>query len=65
MPRVRYIHPLDAVKFDLHHNFPNFPIHAPLVDMKRKFNNEKALCVRTGHHIFDVSTQPDIYRQAK
>jgi hypothetical protein len=64
MPRVKYLHVKDAERLGLDH-FPNFSITGSVVGMKKRFYGQDALLVRSGRFIYNVSSKPEIYEQAK
>jgi hypothetical protein len=42
-------------------SFPNFHKSGSIIGMKKKFYGEKALLVRCGNFIYNVSSKPEIY----
>jgi hypothetical protein len=45
--------------------YPNFHRTGSIVGMRRRFYGARALLVRCGQWIYNVSSAPDIYNQAK
>lgn len=45
--------------------FPNFHRTGSIKGMKRMYYGRQALLVKCGEYIYDVSSEPDIYYQAK
>lgn len=45
-------------------NYPNFHRSGSVIGMKRQFYGEKALLVRCGSYIYNVSSNPKIYNNA-
>jgi len=46
-------------------DFPNFHKTGNIKGMKEKYYGENALLVRCGDYIYNVSSQPSIYDEAK
>lgn len=61
MPRTKY---LSAKTRDISGQFPNFSRTGSIRGMKRLYYGAKALLVRQGSYIYNVSSRPDIYAQA-
>lgn len=45
--------------------FPNFHRSGSIIGMKNKYYGRDALLVRCGNYIYNVSSEPYIYYQAK
>lgn len=45
--------------------FPNFDRRGSIRGMKKLYYGENALLVRCGSYIYNVSTEPEIYNQAR
>jgi len=45
--------------------FPNFHRSGSIIGMKQKFYGRNALLVRCGSYIYNVTSEPCIYEQAK
>ncbi len=45
--------------------FPNFHKSGSIIGMKKMFYGHDALLVRCGDYIYNVSNEPDIYREAR
>lgn len=45
--------------------FPNFHRTGSIKGMKRMYYGRQALLVKCGEYIYNVSSEPDIYYQAK
>lgn len=64
MARVRYLsvnHPL-AKGID---SFPNFHKSGSIIGMKKHYYGKDALLVKCGDYIYNVSSEPKIYNEAK
>ena len=46
-------------------DFPNFHASGSIKGMKDKYYGKNALLVRCGSYIYNVTTEPKIYRKAK
>ena len=45
--------------------FPNFHCTGSIKGMKRLFYGQQALLIKSGAYIYNVSSEPNIYYQAK
>lgn len=45
--------------------FPNFHCSGSIIGMKQKFYGRNALLVRCGSYIYNVTSEPTVYEQAK
>jgi hypothetical protein len=61
MARVKYI---SVKECDLS-RFPNFSASGSIKGMKKQYYGKDALLVRSGSFIYNVSTEPTIYHNAK
>jgi len=64
MPRVKYLDKDKAKKVGLS-KFPSFHASGSIRGMKDKYYGKDALLVKSGEHIYNVTTAPRIYRMAK
>lgn len=64
MARVKHISKDRYDEFNLS-EYPNFSSTGSIIGMKNKFYGKDALLVRCGGYIYNVSSNPDIYNQAK
>lgn len=46
-------------------DYPNFHKNGSIIGMKRKYYGRGALLVRCGNYIYNVTSNPRIYRMAK
>jgi hypothetical protein len=63
MARVKYIKVADKSKHGLS-NFPNFNRSGSILGMKKNVYGKDALLVRCGEWIYNVSSNPEIYKAA-
>ena len=59
--RVKFLHPTEAQQLQLE-QFPHVASNGRIYELKR---DQNALYVRAGKYIYNVTTQPAIYEQAR
>ena len=64
MARTRYLK-IEKGKLLGISRFPNFSASGSIAGMKAKFYGKHALLVRCGSWIYNVTSAPDIYAQAR
>ena len=62
--RVRILSKEQGERVNIH-RFPNFHRSGSIRGMKKLYYGENALLVRCGNYIYNVSSEPSIYHQAK
>lgn len=64
MASVKTIYIGDKEKFNLS-NYPNFSKTGSIKGMKNLYYGKDALLVKCGSYIYNVTSNPEIYEQAK
>ncbi len=64
MAATRYISRKHKMAYNLG-SYPNFHKSGSIAGMKKNFYGKDALLVRCGSHIYNVSSNPEIYYAAK
>jgi hypothetical protein len=54
---------IPAIEADKLSNFPNFHKSGSIAGMKKQYYGKDALLVKCGDYIYNVSSEPEIYRQ--
>lgn len=62
--KVRYMKIKDGERVGIS-SFPNFSTSGSITGMKKLYYGKDALLVRCGSYIYNVSSKPEIYYQAK
>lgn len=62
-PRVRTLSVADGKRLGIE-EFPNFGPRGNVTGMRRLYYGDKALLVRCGSYVYNVTGQPDIYERA-
>lgn len=63
-PKVKTLRVADGRRLGVPGNFPNFHRTGSAKGMRRMFYGSKALLVRCGSYIYNVTKRPDIYERA-
>ena len=63
MAKTKYLKVKDGKRLGIC-NFPNFAASGSIKGMKDKYYGKNALLVRCGQWIYNVTSKPEIYRQA-
>ncbi|HYE68405.1 MAG TPA: hypothetical protein VEA58_07330 [Anaerovoracaceae bacterium] len=64
MAKVKTIPAAECAKYNLD-QFPNFHKTGSITGMKKLYYGKDALLVKCGSYIYNVSSRPDIYKNAK
>lgn len=62
--RVKRLTKEQGERFDISH-FPNFHKTGSVKGMKSLYYGKDALLIRCGNYIYNVTSEPNIYKQAK